>query len=221
MRLARSTARLATSCLATIALTVLLPTSAECAPEPWWLRTDLGPRDPSTPLGRMFTPSIDDATGAGGLRLSSTGSGSAASTKVIALGRAPRTVGEGDGVDRLDAFDHRGRLAEGAHTTPARADKHLPPDVIERVIHENDGRFQSCYDLGLRRNAALRGRVVVKFVIDRPGTVAFAADAGSELPDDGVVACIVRTFDTLLFPEGADDVVTVVYPLVLTPRPQP
>jgi hypothetical protein len=213
--------RLAFLLTSALVLVAASPAAASASPTPWWLRTDLGPSDPSTALGQMWTPTIDDAIGSGGLRLSSAGHGAGATPAAIALGRAPRTIGDGDGVDDLDAFDRRGRLTEHAPTKVATADRHLPPDVIQRVVHENDGRFESCYDLGLRTNPGLRGRVVVKFVIDRTGTVAFAADVGSDLPDDGVVACVVRAFDSLVFPEVTDTVVTVVYPLVLSPRAQP
>jgi hypothetical protein len=61
--------------------------------------------------------------------------------------------------------------------------------------------------------------VTVKFVIDRRGSVALAADGGSELADPSVVSCVVRSFNDLSFPEPAGGVVSVVYPIVLSPAP--
>ncbi len=89
----------------------------------------------------------------------------------------------------------------------------LPPEVIQRIVRQNTGRFRLCYENGLRTDPTLHGRVVVKFVIDRSGGVATAADGGSELPDNGVVSCIVRAFQSLSFPQPEGGIVTVVYPL--------
>jgi hypothetical protein len=200
-------------------LALTFPAVAQGAPTPWWLRTDLGPPDPASPFARMWTPSIDDATGAGGLRLSSAGQGAGASPPAALLTHAIATVGHGEGLEDLGAFDGREALAQHVVAkAPEGVERHVPPDVIQRVVHDNYGRFESCYDVALRTNRTLHGRVVIKFVIDRAGTVAFAADAGSDLPDDGVVACVVRAFDTLVFPEGTDSVVAVVYGLALSPR---
>jgi hypothetical protein len=212
-------ASVAYGCLGVLAIALASPRVAESAPTPWWLRTDLGPPDPASPLAAMWTPTIDDAIGVGGLRLSSAGQGGGASPPAVALTHAIATVGHGEAALDLSAFDGRDQLAEHRVAKAARAvDQRVPPDVIQRVVHDNYGRFESCYDVGLRTNPTLHGRVVVKFVIDRTGTVAFAADAGSDLPDDGVVACVVRAFDTLVFPVGTDNVVAVVYGLLLSPR---
>jgi hypothetical protein len=185
----------------------------------WWLRTDLGPRDPKTAFAKMWNPTIDDAASAGGLRLSSVGLGGGG--QVGAAGsRGVATVGDGNADLDVDGFDHgRGALAKehATHSVSAGADGHVPPDVIQRVVRENFGRLRVCYDIGLRSNPHLAGRVAVKFIIDRAGNVAVASDAGSSLPDSDVVGCVVRAFDTLAFPPSKDSAVTVVYPLDFSP----
>jgi hypothetical protein len=93
----------------------------------------------------------------------------------------------------------------------------LPPEVIQRVVRQNFGRFRLCYENGLKGNPALAGRVAVKFVIDRSGAVATTADGGSQLPDASVVQCVVRSFGNLSFPQPDNGLVTVVYPLVFSP----
>jgi hypothetical protein len=85
--------------------------------------------------------------------------------------------------------------------------------VIQRIVRQNFGRFRLCYENGLRRNPGLAGRVAVRFVIDRSGSVATTTDAGSDLSDSSVVACIVRAFGNLSFPQPDGGVVTVVYPI--------
>ena len=93
----------------------------------------------------------------------------------------------------------------------------LPPEVIQRIVRQNFGRLRLCYETGLRKAPDLHGRVAVKFVIDRAGSVTSAADGGSDLPDATVVACIVRAFGSLSFPQPEGGIVTVVYPFVFTP----
>ena len=201
---------------ATIAALEARPVASRGA-VPWWFRPEpKGP--PSEPKG-MWAESIHDAP-ATGLRLSGTGEGSghrASGNRVHGIA----TVGQGQGVPDLEGFDHRRDGVAHEHVTkaPPPSDGRVPPPVIEAVVRANFGRFQVCYDTGLRAHPGLSGRVAVKFVIDRRGAVAVASDAGSDLPDADVVTCVVRAFDALSFPASRDSVVTVVYPIVFSPAP--
>ncbi|WP_284666783.1 AgmX/PglI C-terminal domain-containing protein [Myxococcus sp. SDU36] len=93
----------------------------------------------------------------------------------------------------------------------------LPPEVIQRIIRQNYGRFRLCYENGLRNNPDLQGSVSVRFVIGRDGAVNQAEDAGSDMPDHGVVSCTVRAFYGLSFPEPEGGPMTVVYPFMFSP----
>ena len=93
----------------------------------------------------------------------------------------------------------------------------LPGDVIQRIVRQNMGRFRACYEGGLRLNPALAGRVAVQFVIDRQGQVSVAQDGDSDLPNDAVRSCIVKSFYSLSFPSPDNGTVTVTYPIVLSP----
>ena len=44
-----------------------------------------------------------------------------------------------------------------------------------------------------------------------------AQDGASNLPDNAVKSCIVKSFYSLSFPSPNNGTVTVVYPMVLTP----
>ena len=81
-------------------------------------------------------------------------------------------------------------------------------------------RFRACYETALRVNPNVGGRVAVKFVIGRDGSVMNAADGGSDLPDQSVISCVVRNFTQLSFPKPDDGVATVIYPLLFTPAEQ-
>ena len=93
----------------------------------------------------------------------------------------------------------------------------LPPEVIQRIIRQNFGRFRLCYENGLRDNPTLQGRVTVRFVIGRDGSVAGAQNGGSDLSDPAVVSCVVRAFYGLSFPQPEGGIVTVTYPIAFSP----
>jgi hypothetical protein len=124
----------------------------------------------------IWAESIDDAASGAGLRLSSTGiSGGKARVGERAT---VATVGKGAVDFDLSAFDDdRGGLGDRRFAQRVTGpDGHLPSELIQRVVRDNFGRFETCYRGGLRRNPTLRGRVVVTFVIDRRGNVALARD---------------------------------------------
>jgi hypothetical protein len=93
----------------------------------------------------------------------------------------------------------------------------LPPEVIQRIVRQNYGRFRFCYEQGLASNPNLEGRVSVRFAIGRDGAVSFAANAGSDMPNSGVVSCVVQSYYGLSFPSPEGGIVTVVYPIMFTP----
>jgi len=76
---------------------------------------------------------------------------------------------------------------------------HLPPDVIQRIVRQNFGRFRQCYEIGLRDNPNLEGRVVARFVIGRDGAVSNVS-SGGDLPDAQVRSCVASAFYGLSFP---------------------
>jgi hypothetical protein len=107
----------------------------------------------------------------------------------------------------------QGQAQRGAVRTMPRS----PPEVVQRIVRQNFGRFRLCYENGLRRNSNLTGRVNVRFVIGRDGSVATATNSGSDLPDTAVVSCVVGAFRYLSFPQPEGGPVTFVYPISLTP----
>jgi hypothetical protein len=126
--------------------------------------------------------------------------------------------GYGDGHERYGGA-HPTRPPQirlGAFTVNGR----LPPEVIQRIVRQNIGRFRLCYENGMRTNPNLTGRVTVKFVIDRAGAVATVSDGGSDLPDQGVIQCVVRSFGNLQFPQPEGGIVTVVAPVTFSPADQ-
>ncbi len=173
------------------------------------------PNAPTAPWGRDDTTLGPNGTGEGG---GGRGDG-------IGLGGVG-TLGQGAGTGVGQGFGNgHGRLG-GAHPLKApelrqgaiQVNGRLPPEVITRIVRQNFGRFRLCYENGLRNNPNLMGRVSVKFVIGRDGSVQTSQDGGSDLPDTGVVSCVVRAFPNLSFPQPeGGGIVTVTYPIVFSP----
>jgi hypothetical protein len=208
------------------------------------LLRDLGGADPNAPVapwgdemvgneavsarGTMWGETIGDAAGAGGLGLSGIGEGGGGKWLGVGLGDIG-TVGHGAGTCTTPGCQGFGRgggpLGPGHATRAGRmrpagdttTSGRLPPEVIQRVVRQNFGRFRACYEAALRTNPNLAGRVAVRFVIGRDGSVGSAANGGSDLPDGGVVSCVVRAFHGLSFPAPESGIVTVTYPIAFSP----
>jgi hypothetical protein len=195
--------------------------------------------------GEMWARDTGTYEGAGGLYLSGIGQGGGGRGEGIGLGNigslghmggppGSGTGGEGGiamrsagGWGNDGAYGRsigHGRIGGTHRTKPPRmwwdsvaVSGHLPPEVIQRIIRQNFGRFRLCYENGLRVNPTLAGRVTVRFVIDRAGAVSTAANGGSDFTDPAVVSCVVRAFYALSFPQPEGGIVTVTYPIVFSP----
>lgn len=157
----------------------------------------------------LFRDSVGDSFGAGGLGLSGVGEGGGGKGMGIGSGGGQ---GFGSGHGRLSG-SHKSsspQVRMGSTTVSGR----LPPEVIQRIVRQNFGRFRLCYENGLRNNPNLQGRVGVRFVIGRDGRVTSVGNAGSDMPDSGVISCILRAFYGLSFPQPEGGIVTVTYPIM-------
>jgi hypothetical protein len=194
------------------------------APTAPWGRDDSLGNDPLSARGNMWGDSIGDSFGAGGLGLSGIGEGGGGRGEGIGLGSIG-TIGHGAGTGTGQGFGSgHGRLGGSHRTKPpsvrmgaTSVSGRLPPEVIQRIVRQNFGRFRLCYENGLRNNPNLQGRVGVRFVIGRDGAVSNVGNGGSDMADSGVVSCVVRSFYGLSFPQPEGGIVTVVYPIMFSP----
>jgi tetratricopeptide (TPR) repeat protein len=193
----------------------LLPSPSESASGP-------GNGDPMSARGNMWGDAIGDSFGAGGLGLSGVGEGGGGRGEGIGLGSIG-SIGHGAGTGQGQGFGSgHGRLG-GAHATSAptlrggivEGGGRLPPEVIQRIVRQNFGRYRLCYEQGLRTNPTLAGRVDVRFLIDRSGSVSATTTSG--FSDAAVASCIARSFRNLSFPQPEDGVVTVTYGITMQP----
>jgi hypothetical protein len=181
--------------------------------------------DPLSARGNMWGDSIGDSFGAGGLGLTGTGPGGGGKGEGIGLGSIG-TLGHSAGTGTGQSFGsgngrlggaHRGNpphIKMGATTVSGR----LPPEVIQRIVRQNFGRFRLCYENGLRTNPKLEGMVTVHFVIENSGVVSGISTAkGTDMKDKVMTACLERAFTNLSFPQPEGGKVSVSYPILFSP----
>ncbi len=203
----------------------VLPTDPDAPAVPWG--TTLQGADDVSAIGRLYGRTIGDAFGTG-LDLSGLEEGGGGQAHTIGMDGLPTLghTGTCSGPGPCDGIGHGTGLRGGGHVSRFVAPRygnpqtngHLPAEVIQRIVRQNDGRYRFCYENGLKANPNLQGRVTVRFLIDRGGAVAVASDAGSDIPDERVRRCVVSSFAALSFPPPDSGVVTVVYPIVFSPE---
>ena len=194
--------------------------------------------------GAMWARLPGESGGAGGLGLTGIGEGGGGRGEGIGLGTVgtlghtegragPGTGGEGSALRgitggswgeswsaSIGGIGHAGSHRSGPPSCrcgETSVSSRIPPEAIQRIVRQNFGRFRACYEAGLVRNPNLAGRVTTRFAIDHSGAVASAADVGSDLPDATVVACVVRAFSGISFPQPDSAIVTVTYPIQFSP----
>ena len=184
--------------------------------------------DASSARGNMWGSDIGESYGAGGLGLTGVGEGGGGRGEGIGLGRVT-AVGHGAGASATASAtagsgqgfgSGHGRLGGAHHVAPptirmgaTQVSGRVPPEVIQRIVRQNFGRFRRCYLEGLARSPHLQGRVSVRFVIGRDGSVTASENAGSDLPDIRTIECVVRATTGLSFPAPDGGTITVTYPI--------
>ena len=77
--------------------------------------------------------------------------------------------------------------------------------------------MEDCYSAGLARHPNLRGRITLRFVIERDGTVSDVTVADNAVADCQVVRCVRTLFGRIHFPAPEGGIVTVQYPIMFEP----
>jgi hypothetical protein len=85
---------------------------------------------------------------------------------------------------------------------------------IQESIRGRSDEFGKCFKEGRGRGVQISGAVKVRFTIDETGKAKDAAAMPeSEIVDEKVQACVLRTLSTLSFPAPEDGRVTITYPV--------
>jgi len=200
------------------------PATTDGRPAAWPPDPPLG-QEPLSARGNMWGDAIGDSFGAGGLGLSGIGEGGGGRGEGARLGAA-RTPGRGAGsAARGQGFGSgRGRAGRSPGVRAPRVrmgatsvSGRIPPEIIQRVVRQNFGRFRACYQDALVGDPQLEGRVAVRFTIQRSGKVA-NVDVGGDIAEAEMQRCLRRAFAALTFPQPSGGIITVSYPLIFVPE---
>jgi TonB family protein len=162
-------------------------------------------------LGGLIGNDAGEGLGGLGLRGSSSSGGTGATIGLGSVGTIGHGYGRGSGaLGSGKRSGSSGVVKEGTANVGG-----MSRDVIRRIVRRNINQFRYCYERALIQNPKLRGKVSVRFVISKEGSVSQVSDAGSTMPDGEVKACVLAGFRRLSFPAppGGGQVV-VTYPLV-------
>jgi len=93
----------------------------------------------------------------------------------------------------------------------------LDDDVVRAVVSRNLYQVRYCYQRELTKSPELSGKIVVKFVVARDGTVSSATTKSTTMHNEAVEDCINARFMRMSFPkpEGGG-IVIVSYPIVFS-----
>lgn len=94
----------------------------------------------------------------------------------------------------------------------------LDKSLIDAVIKRNMAQIRYCYQRELTKNPSLGGKITVKFVIAKDGTVSSATTKTSTMNNPAVESCINGRFMRFQFPEPkGGGIVIVSYPFIFSP----
>lgn len=172
------------------------------------------------PWPRVVQGALVGAAVAGFVACSSAGPGAmpqaSGETRTAAATEGQNDYGYKYETDPLSTSSEKAALANPV-TDKRDPEGRIAPEVIENIVRSNFGKFRTCYEAGLKRNAKLQGTVTVKYVIGLDGSTQMAGDGGSDIPDGQVVECVVAGFAQLSYPPPQGGFVTVIYPVQFAP----
>lgn len=88
----------------------------------------------------------------------------------------------------------------------------------KNVLDRNHGAMKNCYERSLRRDPSLRGRVVLKLVVNASGKVSSAKVQGETLHDNAMNECMEIHARTMTFPQPVGGSVQTNVPYVFSPQ---
>lgn len=94
----------------------------------------------------------------------------------------------------------------------------LDKSLIDAVIKRNMNQIRYCYQRELTKNPSLGGKITVKFVIAKDGSVSKSETKQSTMNNSAVEECINQRFMKFQFPEPkGGGIVIVSYPFIFAP----
>ncbi len=171
---------------------------------------------------QLFGSPKSTSFGSMGFGLSGVGEGGGGRGEGVGLGGIG-TIGKGAGTGTGEGFGSgMGRLGGSHRAKPpsirmggTSVSGALPPEVIQRIVRQQFGRFRLCYENALRIDPELAGTVTIRFSILSDGSVGGVTPSGS-MPA-ALQGCVAAGFRNIAFPQPEGGIVTVSYPLRFSP----
>ncbi|MEL6344285.1 MAG: AgmX/PglI C-terminal domain-containing protein [Myxococcota bacterium] len=176
----------------------------------------------SSPLGTRVLGARGDGLGGGGLGGGGLGGGGlgggglgGGDTAAGLGGLGTKGRGYGSGSDSFMGRGVRGHGRVGGDPIILGA---MDRSRIDAVVSRHMNQIRYCYQRELTKNPTLAGKIVVKFVIARDGSVSQASTRSSTMGSPAVEGCINGRFMRFHFPSPVGDgVVIVSYPFLFSP----
>ncbi len=112
-----------------------------------------------------------------------------------------------------------GKVRGGVRRVSARrlkATGRISREAVARVINENLGEVQYCYERALLKKPGLKGKLVLEWRISTSGRVSKVRQTTSTLQSAEVSSCIIRKLKKWRFPKPSGGVVVVSYPFIFS-----
>ena len=95
----------------------------------------------------------------------------------------------------------------------------IDKSIIDRIVKQHLNQFRFCYERELQRSPELHGKIVMKWVIAKDGSVSSSSVKRSTMKNPVVEACMVSRVRRLRFPAPrGGGIVLVSYPFVFNAR---
>jgi TonB family protein len=166
---------------------------------------------------------VGEAFGVGGLGLVGTGRGGGGTGEgTIGLGNVGLIgsggsggTGSGYGRGAGAGFGGRGRRVPRVRQAKAEVRGALDRDIIRRIVRAHINEVRYCYNQTLARDPSARGRLAIRFVINRRGKVELSEVGESSVRDANLGRCVARAVRRWTFPKPqGGGLVTVTYPFI-------
>ena len=93
----------------------------------------------------------------------------------------------------------------------------LDRSLIDKVIKRHMAQIRYCYQRELTKNPSVKGKIVIKFVIAKDGSVSSANVKSSTMKVPSVESCVASRFMRMKFPEPkGGGIVIVSYPFIFS-----
>lgn len=165
--------------------------------------------------GGLTGSEVGQAFGVGGLGLVGTERGGGGTGEgTIGLGNVG-LIGKGGGGG---GFGGRGKRVPRVRQAKATVKGGLDKDIVRRIVRAHINEIRSCYETGLEKDAELKGRVTLAFVVGADGKVSSSVVQDKTIDDAGAANCMAKAAKKWKFPRPTDGgTVAVTYPFVLEP----